>query len=76
MSIAREFLLSLLKRSQNAVGQGKDEQVYLPLTASSCPNFFKNRNAEDANSFHSELEFVDFHGKLTQGFHPILSHPI
>ena len=59
MSIAREFLLSLLKRSQNAVGQGKDEQVYLPLTASSCPKFFKNRNAEDANSFHSELELAE-----------------
>ena len=22
------------------------------------------------------VEAVDFHGKLTQGFHPILSHPI
>ena len=23
-----------------------------------------------------EMLVVDFHGKLTQGFHPILSHPI
>lgn len=64
MSMARQFLMALFKRSQSAVSRGRSEYVELKLTASSCPELFQTRSIEDAYAFRSELELAERAGAV------------